>query len=103
MGRVSYLSEIKDKERKEEKIKIGPPKLTKYELARVIGARALQISMGAPVLIEIPKGITDPIDIALYELKMGVLPIIIRRRKPDGTYQDIPVQELLKNTDIKEY
>ncbi|MCD6095819.1 MAG: DNA-directed RNA polymerase subunit K [Thermoprotei archaeon] len=91
------------KNRKEVKIKIGPPRLTRYELARVIGARALQISMGAPVLVDVPKGMTDPIDIALYELKMGVLPIVIRRRRPDGTYQDIPVQELLRNTELKEY
>ena len=103
MERASSLNDNKEKGKKEIKVQVGPPRLTRYELARVVGARALQISMGAPVLVDVPKGMTDPIDIALYELKMGVLPIVIRRRKPDGTYQDIPVQELLRNTELKEY
>lgn len=76
------------------KIVIGPPKLTRFEKARIVGARALQIAMGAPILIEVPKGLTSTIDLALKELEMGVLPITIRRRLPDGRYQDIPVQWL---------
>ncbi len=75
---------------------VGPPKLTRFEKARIVGARALQIAMGAPVLVEVPEGVKNPIDIALLELKAGVLPIMIRRRLPDGTYMDIPLKELLK-------
>lgn len=52
--------------------------LTRYEKARIVGARALQISMGAPALIE--SDTNDPIDIALEELKKGVIPITIKRR-----------------------
>lgn len=61
-----------------------------------MGARALQIAMGAPVLIEISEKATSPIDIALKELEAGVLPITIRRTLPDGTYQDIPLKWLLE-------
>lgn len=75
---------------------IGPPKLTRFEKARIVGARALQISMGAPVLIEIPEGDISPIDIALKELEVGALPITIRRTLPDGAYQDIPLKWLLE-------
>lgn len=78
----------------QSKILIGPPKLTRFERARIVGARALQISMGAPVLIEIPDESTSPVDLAIRELEAGVLPIAVRRRLPDGTYQDIPVQWL---------
>lgn len=74
---------------------IGPPKLTRFERARIIGARALQLSMGAPLLIKPPPGVTNPIDLALTELEEGALPITIRRSLPDGLYQDIPVQWLL--------
>lgn len=74
---------------------IGPPKLTRFEKARIVGARALQISMGAPLLIEVPEGSSDAVDLAIKELEAGVLPITIRRRLPDGTYQDIPIQWLL--------
>ena len=52
-------------------------KLTRYERARIIGARALQISMGAPVLLEDDSG--EPIDIALRELNMGIIPITVKR------------------------
>ena len=75
---------------------IGPPKLTRFEKARIVGARALQIAMGAPILVEPPKSNASPIDIALLELEAGVLPITIRRTLPDGTYQDIPLKWLLE-------
>ena len=52
-------------------------KYTRYERARIIGARALQISMGAPVLIEVDK--KEPIDIAYAELEKGVVPITVKR------------------------
>jgi len=77
------------------KIRIGPPRLTRFEKARIVGARALQIAMGAPLLIKPLGKLSNPIDIALEELKRGVLPITIRRTLPDGTYQDIPLKWLL--------
>jgi DNA-directed RNA polymerase subunit K len=52
-------------------------KFTRYERARIIGARALQIAMGAPVLIDVDK--KEPIDIALMELEKGVIPITVKR------------------------
>jgi DNA-directed RNA polymerase subunit K/omega len=52
--------------------------------------------MGAPILAEVSEGFTSPIDIALKELGMGVLPITIRRTLPDSTYQDIPLKWLMK-------
>jgi len=60
-----------------------------------VGARALQISMGAPILVDISEGLTSPINIALKELEMNVLPITIRRTLPDGAYQDIPLRWLM--------
>jgi len=60
-----------------------------------VGARALQISMGAPILVE-PSHMSNPIDIAIKELDSGILPITIRRTLPDGTYQDIPLKWLLQ-------
>jgi len=56
-----------------------PLKYTRFERARIIGARALQISMGAPVLIEIPEGVTDPVRIAELEFEEGAIPITVRR------------------------
>ncbi|MFQ6105759.1 MAG: DNA-directed RNA polymerase subunit K [Candidatus Hydrothermarchaeaceae archaeon] len=58
-------------------------KLTRFEKARIIGARALQISMGAPVLIKSKEEIREPILIAIKELEEGVIPITVRRRMPE--------------------
>ena len=58
-------------------------KLTKYEKARILGARALQLAMGAPPLVKLEKEDLEkinynPIEIAKMELKEGVLPISIK-------------------------
>ncbi len=50
---------------------------TRYERARIIGARALQISMGAPVLVR--TGRIDPLEIALEEFEQGLIPITVKR------------------------
>jgi DNA-directed RNA polymerase subunit K len=55
--------------------------LHKYERARILGARALQISLGAPVLISVPKNISDAIDIARLELEKDAIPIAIKRNE----------------------
>ena len=73
---------------------IGPLKLTRFEKARIVGARAMQISMGAPVLLDVDVKETSPISIALLELKEKILPISIRRSLPDGTSQNIPLKLL---------
>ena len=52
---------------------------TRFERARIIGARALQISMGAPILLEVPSGLVDPIDIAQLEFRNDVIPITVKR------------------------
>merc|ERR1711894_847930 len=67
---------------------------TKYERARVIGTRALQIAMCAPVMVEL-EGETDPLEIAMKELKARKIPIIIRRYLPDGSYEDWAINELM--------
>ncbi len=54
-------------------------KYTRFEKARIIGARALQISMGAPVLLKVPDALIDPIDIATMEFDKEVLPITVKR------------------------
>jgi DNA-directed RNA polymerase subunit K len=56
-----------------------PFEYTRFEKARIIGARALQIAMGAPVLIETNK--EDPLEIALEEFEKGVIPITVRRKR----------------------
>ena len=78
-----------------DNVRIGPPKLTRFERARIVGARALQVSLGAPILVELPPKVSDPIEIALAELKEGVLPMTIRRTLPDGSYQDISLVDLM--------
>lgn len=73
------------------KITIGPPTLTRFEKARILGARALQLSLGAPPFISIPETASTSLDIALEELEQKVIPIVIRRVLPNGDFQNIPI------------
>ncbi|KAL8497794.1 hypothetical protein ACS0TY_021214 [Phlomoides rotata] len=73
---------------KEEQVPVERPRktskyMTKYERARILGTRALQISMNAPVMVEL-EGETDPLEIAMKELRQRKIPFTIRRYLPDG-------------------
>jgi len=83
-------TEITDKS---GKIVTGPPTLTRFERARIMGARALQLSLGAPVFIEIPKNATSSLEIAMEELKQRAIPIVIKRVLPNGDYQHLPIDK----------
>jgi len=73
------------------KIMIGPPTLTRFEKARILGARALQLSLGAPPFISIPKEVATSLDLAYTELEKRVIPITIRRVLPNGDFQNIAI------------
>ncbi len=54
-------------------------KYTRFERARIIGARALQISMGSPALADIEDSVIDPIEIAILEFNSGIIPMTVKR------------------------
>ncbi|KAF8640342.1 hypothetical protein AX17_000014 [Amanita inopinata Kibby_2008] len=83
-------------ERQPNKVRITTPYLTKYERARILGTRALQISMNAPVLVPL-DGETDALQIAIKELSQRKIPLIIRRYLPDGSFEDWSVSELISD------
>ncbi|HKG29899.1 MAG TPA: DNA-directed RNA polymerase subunit K [Nitrososphaeraceae archaeon] len=78
-------------EENHNQVLIGPLRLTRFERARITGARSLQLSLGAPSLIRIPNDVRDSISLAVAELDLKALPISIRRILPNGMYQDIPI------------
>ncbi|PIN04532.1 RNA polymerase subunit K [Handroanthus impetiginosus] len=92
------LIEGEGDEKQEEEPVEGPRRtskyMTKYERARILGTRALQISMNAPVMVEL-EGETDPLEIAMKELRERKIPFTIRRSLPDGSYEDWGVDELI--------
>jgi len=53
---------------------------TRFERARILGARALQVSLGAPILIDVAPTLVDPVEIAELEFAAGRIPITVRRR-----------------------
>ncbi|KAL8162511.1 hypothetical protein V2J09_014000 [Rumex salicifolius] len=87
-GEEKEDQEPKERPRKTSKF------MTKYERARILGTRALQISMNAPVMVEL-EGETDPLEIAMKELRQKKIPFTIRRYLPDGSYEDWGVDELV--------
>ena len=74
-------------------ISTGPPTLTRFEKARIMGSRALQLSLGAPPFIDIATNISTSLEIAMEELHQRVIPIVIRRTLPNGDYQNIPIDQ----------
>ncbi|CAN6292795.1 unnamed protein product [Urochloa humidicola] len=90
---VGAEGEEKDQEKAKAERKTSKY-MTKYERARILGTRALQISMNAPVMVEL-EGETDPLEIAMKELRERKIPFTIRRYLPDGSYEDWGVDELI--------
>ena len=96
MSPVKTVKKAKQPSLADFEIKIGPPKLTRFERARIVGARSLQIAMGAPAFIPMEGPYRGPIDTAMSELEADALPISIRRSLPNGITQDIPIKALAK-------
>ncbi|KAI0396915.1 RNA polymerase Rpb6 [Xylariaceae sp. FL0594] len=91
---ASSNKSIKDKRIPNEE-RTTTPYMTKYEKARILGTRALQISMNAPVLVDL-EGESDPLQIAIKEMNEKKIPLIVRRYMPDGYYEDWTCEELLQ-------
>lgn len=70
-------------------------KLTRFEVSRIIGARALQISLGAPLLIK--TNLSDPLEVAEEEFKNIKIPMTIKRIMPDGSKEIIDIKKAIKN------
>ncbi|GMI95470.1 hypothetical protein like AT5G51940 [Hibiscus trionum] len=88
-------AEDKDDQDDNDKVRRKTSKyMTKYERARILGTRALQISMNAPVMVEL-EGESDPLEIAMKELRERKIPFTIRRYLPGGSYEDWGVDELI--------
>jgi len=66
--------------------------LTRFEKTRVVSARALQISMGAPILLSKVGSLKEPYEIALKELQNGKLPLTIIRDMPNGDHIEIDLK-----------
>jgi len=62
--------------------------ITRFERARLVSARALQLSFGAPPLIKAEQGMTA-YDLSTKELEQKVLPLTVMRRFPDGRLEKI--------------
>lgn len=68
---------------------------TRFEVARLLGARTLQIALGAPVLVK--TELKEASDIAKQEFREGMMPITIKRKLPSGEERVIDVKEAIKN------
>ncbi|KAK2421030.1 DNA-directed RNA polymerases II, IV and V subunit 6A [Trifolium repens] len=89
-----FETEEKEEQEPTERPRKTSKYMTKYERARILGTRALQISMNAHVMVEL-EGETDPLEIAMKELREKKIPFTIRRYLPDGSYEDWGVDELI--------
>ena len=91
---AEFEYELKEIDAQDNKVLIGPAWLTRFERARITGARSLQLSLGAPPLVKVPDHATSSIAVAIEEIAQKALPISIRRILPTGIYQDISIEWL---------
>jgi len=71
------------------------PYLTLFEKTKLIGFRANQLAQGARPLVDVPKHVTDVLDIARLELEQKRMPYILKRGMPDGTFEYWRLTDLL--------
>jgi DNA-directed RNA polymerase subunit K/omega len=71
-------------------------KLTRFEFVRLLGARSLQIALGAPLLVKVEE-VTNPINLAKAEFKNKLLPITIKRKLPSNEEIVIEINEAIEN------
>ena len=76
-------------------------KLTRYEKARLIGARALQISMGAPSALQTHENLLHPIDIALSEFENDIIPLKVKKKVHTGLRNPIKSTEEERHSEEK--
>ena len=74
--------------------KITSKNITKYEYAKIIGIAAQQIESGRKPTLDLPAHLSNPIDIAEYELKNKKTPFIIKRKLPNDTFEYWTIDEL---------
>jgi len=70
-------------------------RLTRFEVARIISARALQIALGAPVLVKSDK--IDAIELAKEEFRKKMVPVTIRRTLPNGEVRIVAIKKAVEN------
>jgi len=69
---------------------------TRFEVARLVGARALQIALGAPVLVKKSEQ-TDAIELAKEEFRKKMIPITVKRELPDKTKVAVTAKAAIEN------
>ncbi len=78
-----------------EKLNWPRDRLTRFEVARLLGARSLQISLGAPVLVKTEE--TETIKTAELEFKEKMIPITIKRKMPSGEETVVEIRKAIEN------
>ncbi|MDI6806327.1 MAG: DNA-directed RNA polymerase subunit K [Candidatus Aenigmarchaeota archaeon] len=71
-------------------------RLTRFEVARLVGARALQIALGAPILVKTEETL-NPIELAKLEFKNKIIPITVKRKLPSGEEVVIDMRKAIEN------
>jgi DNA-directed RNA polymerase subunit K len=71
-------------------------RFTRFEIARLLGARSLQISLGAPLLVSV-EGDKSSIELAKEEFRNKIIPITIKRKMPDGKEVVVDVKSAIEN------
>jgi len=72
-------------------------RLTRFEVARIVGARALQVALGAPILVDVEENKYDPIKVAEEEFKANKIPMTIKRTLPNNETIVVDIKAAINN------
>ena len=77
--------------------RVTKPFMTRFEKAKILGVRSEMLANGAPALINVPKGITSTYEIATMEYQQKKIPLIIKRKLPNNTFEYWKIDDLVLN------
>lgn len=75
--------------------KITKPFLNRFEKAKILGVRSEMIANGAIALVDVPKSVTSTYEIAQLEFEKGVIPLMVKRFLPNGSFELWRLEDLL--------
>tara|TARA_B100001769_G_C21805025_1_gene438165 strand:+ start:195 stop:608 length:414 start_codon:yes stop_codon:yes gene_type:complete len=77
--------------------RVTKPFMTRFEKAKILGVRSEMLANGAPALINVPKGITSTYEITTMEYQQKKIPLIIKRKLPNNTFEYWKIDDLVLN------
>tara|TARA_Y100000385_G_C12875101_1_gene543275 strand:+ start:305 stop:727 length:423 start_codon:yes stop_codon:yes gene_type:complete len=75
--------------------RVTQPRINRFEKAKMLGVRSEMLANGSPALINVPAGMSSTYEIAKLEYNQKKIPLIIKRRLPNKTFEYWKLEDLV--------